>query len=100
VVAYSATEIRKIATNYSALITGESLAAQKLIRANWAFQAARASIAEITILSSEVDSKRAVNDLETAQADITNSFDLAIAALPTEAGFGVLKAEALKVLES
>lgn len=98
VVTYSASQISKIDTSYSELLTSEGRAAQNLLQANRDFQMARASIAEMTILRSEADSKRAVEDLQAAQSGVTKNFDAALAALPSEASFGILKAKALKVL--
>ncbi len=98
VVTYSATQIWTIDTNYSELLTGEAHAAQSLIRANRAFQSARANIAEMTILRSEADSKRAVEDLKAAQVGVAKYFDTAIAAMPLETSFGSMKTDALKVL--
>lgn len=98
VVTYSATQIWKIDTDYSELLTSEARAAQNLIRANRAFQAARASIAEMTIVRTEADSKRAMEDSKAAQAAVVQSFDLAMAALPLETSFGQLKSEALRAL--
>lgn len=98
VVTYSSTQILKVDGLYSGLISGESKAAQSLIRANRAFQTSRADIAELTILRTDAQNKRAMDDLKVNQDAILANFDMAIAALPLEARFGPLKTEVLKVL--
>lgn len=98
VVTYSATQILKVDTSYRQLISGELVAAQKLIRANRAFQTARANITEMTITSSDAENKRVIDDLKASQATIAANFDIAIAALPSEARLVPLKSEVLRVL--
>ncbi|WP_332302775.1 methyl-accepting chemotaxis protein [Rhizobium sp. GR12] len=98
VVTYSATQIWKIDSNYSALVSGEMTAAQKLTRANRAFQTARASIAEMTISRSDAENKTTAESLRTSTDEMVRNFDSAAAALPLENAFKTLKDKALNVL--
>jgi methyl-accepting chemotaxis protein len=98
VVAYSSSQILKIDGLYSELLSGEAAAAQNLIRANRAFQTARASIAELTIVRTDAQNKSAVYSLRINQEAVVKGFDLAIAALPSEVRFVPLRTEMLKVL--
>jgi methyl-accepting chemotaxis protein len=97
-VSYSSTQILKVDGLYSELISGESRAAQSLIRANRAFQTARADIAELTISRSDGQNRRAVDDLRVNQDTVIRNLDAAIAALPRETRFSPLKSDMLKVL--
>lgn len=98
VVTYSGTQIWKIDSNYSALLTEEARAAQNLIRANRSFQTARASIGEMTIVYTKEASNRAFDDFRKAAGEVQQKFDIAIAALPSESVLGTLQSRALRVL--
>ncbi|WP_312808377.1 methyl-accepting chemotaxis protein [Agrobacterium cavarae] len=98
VVAYSATQISKINTNYSDLISGEMTAATKLVRANRALQGARANIAELTISKTPLQNKNALDSLDAAQIAMSENFDMASNALPEVTTIASLKEEALKIL--
>ncbi|PYE43086.1 methyl-accepting chemotaxis protein [Rhizobium sp. PP-F2F-G20b] len=98
VVTYSSTQILKVDGLYSQLIAGEDKAAQNLIRANRAFQTARANIAELTISRTDAQNRQILDDLKVNQDAIGKNIDAAIAALPSDARFGSLKAEVLKAL--
>lgn len=98
VVAYSSNQILKIDGLYTEMLSGEIAAAQDVVRANRSFQTARASIAEMTIVRTDVQNKSAMESLKVNQDAVAQRFDLAIAALPSETRFAPLKAEMLKVL--
>ncbi len=99
IVTYTSLQILKVDDNYSQLISGEGAAAQSLIGANRAFQAARASIAELTIARTDAENQRTMGDLKASRDAVDASFSAAIAALPSEARFSALRTQLLKALD-
>lgn len=89
-----------IDTNYSALISEDQEAALSVARANRALQNARASIADIVMLTDDAAIKMAEEELSSARKSVETYFNQAIATAHDKAHLEDLKASSINQLDA
>ena len=100
VIAYSSSRLSMINSSYTALLAQESTATLTLARVSRSLVSARTGIADLLIARTPEAKKTALDDIATSRGFVIGQMDLSMEALPHQASFPGLKAEALKVIDT
>ncbi|OLP58638.1 chemotaxis protein [Xaviernesmea oryzae] len=96
---YSGTQLMRIDTSYSNLISGQASAATLVSRASRQLQAVRSSIGELLIARTEEDDKQALSELQDARDTFANRLEAAQVLIPNDGRISALKTEGAQTIE-
>ncbi|TCR73372.1 methyl-accepting chemotaxis protein [Rhizobium sp. BK376] len=99
VATYSVSQISKINSSYTEVLTHDSIAALALGKADKAFENSRAAIGDLLMLTDDDLNAKAIGELRDAHDRFLREMDTAIAAASDDAALPRLKARGLDVLD-